>query len=171
MISDEEMSDAWGRYHLVGDVIRGEAPDTLSLDLSDKIMAALDNEATVLSPQVEGAAGKFKATVIQLFKPVGQLAIAASAAGLMILGVQQVNVANEDTLIQSPVIQTIPLGGTAEPVSLNFEAQEQISQKQQFIERQRKLQSLLTDHEQQVKFNSVKDKTDKSADEEQNKDK
>ena len=97
----------------------------------------------------------FKAKVLQFAKPFGSLAIAASAAGLMVLGVQQ-NVAVNDAVIPAQVFQTVPFGGTASPVSLNFQHPEQrSSQKQAYIEQQRRFQALLSDHQQQIKLKSI----------------
>ena len=88
-------------------------------------------------------------------KPVGQLAIAASAAGLMILGVQSNVAQNIDTVLPSQIVQTIPLAGIAEPVSLNFQQTNRASQKQAFIEQQRRFHALLSDHQQQIKLSSL----------------
>ena len=155
MVTDQNLSDAWGRYHLIGDVIRGEAPAHVSMDLSDNIMAAISEEPTVLAPNKSEEPETFKAKVIQLFKPVSQVAIAASAAGVMILGVQQMNVAQNDPAQQNQVIQTIPLGGVAAPVSLNYQKDQELKERQAYIEQQRKIKALLSDHNQQVKLHSV----------------
>ena len=63
---------------------------------------------------------ELKIKVVKLVKPIGQVAIAASAAGLMIIGVGQ-NVANNPEIITpSQVVQTMPLAGYANPVSFNY---------------------------------------------------
>jgi len=163
VIDDEQLSDTWDRYHLIGDVIRGDVSSALPLDFSAQIAAVIAEEVTVLAPQSEKSVQSVKAKVIRLFKPVGQLAIAASAAGLMILGVQQNNVAQNPDAI-GPVIQTIPFGGVADPVSLNFQQQDKKSQKQAFIEQQRRFQALLSDHQRQIKLKTLnkKNTTDKA---------
>jgi sigma-E factor negative regulatory protein RseA len=160
ILHDEELSTQWENYHIIGDVIRGETPNTIQLDLSDKIAAAIAEEPTILSPKSAKHSPKVslkpRGTVVNLFKPLGQVAIAASAAWLMILGVQQANVADADTAMPQQVIQTIPLGGIAEPVSLNIAEQpSQRAQQQAYIEQQRRFQALLIDHQQQIKLNSV----------------
>ncbi len=96
----------------------------------------------------------FKAKVVQFAKPFGQVAIAASAAGLMVIGVQQ-NVAENETFAPNQVVQTQPFGGIAEPVSLNFQQNSRVSQKQAIAEQQRRFQALLHDHQQQIKFTSL----------------
>ncbi len=47
--SDAELAGRWSTYHMIGDVMRGEAP--LSADFSRKLMAQIDNEPTVLAPR------------------------------------------------------------------------------------------------------------------------
>ncbi|MEW6981483.1 sigma-E factor negative regulatory protein [Colwelliaceae bacterium 6471] len=155
LIKDQQLSDTWDRYHLIGDIIRDEVPSTLTLDLSAEIANAIAEEPTILAPnQSSTFMPKFKAKVVQLIKPVGQMAIAASAAGLMILGVQQ-NVANNEAVTPSQVVQTVPLGGIADPVSFNFKQTDRMSQKQAYIEQQRRFQALLSDHHQQIKLSAA----------------
>jgi len=169
MLKDEHLSSTWQSYHLIGDVIRDEIPQTLQLDLSAQIASAIADEPTVLAPVTanERAEIGIKAKVIQLFKPVGQLAIAASAAGLMIIGVQQ-NTANIDEIITpSQIVQTKPLGGFANPVSFNYQQNTKSQQKaalEQRIEQQRRFQALLSDHQQQIKLSAVKKSDAKNSD-------
>ena len=203
MLKDEHLSSTWQNYHLIGDVLRDEVPQSLQLDLSKTISAAIAQEATILSPNLstqafsqtlaqsidsssdESASGqkieetqsnnrvvdatnRFKAKVTGLVKPMGQVAIAASAAALMIIGVQH-NVANNDLVTPSQVVQTVPLTGYANPVSFNvqpvqpeksFQSKQQTQQAMneqivaERVAQQRRLQALLKDHNQQVKLGS-----------------
>lgn len=156
IIKDDELSDTWDRYQLMGDIMRNEVPETLQLDLSDKIAAAIEDEATVLAPQnTVKKESSIKGRVVSFIKPFGQLAIAASAAGLMILGVQQNNVVQTDDAAPIQNIQTNAFVGIAEPVSFNYQQPSQISKKQAYIEQQRRLQALLVDHKQQMKLTAV----------------
>ncbi len=193
MLKDEHLSSTWQNYHLIGDVLRDEVPQSLQLDLSETISAAIAQEATILSPNsssqssvqnlentyVEGdespqntnrvvdATNRFKAKVSHFVKPMGQVAIAASAAALMIVGVQN-NVADiSSPVTPSQVVQTMPLTGYANPVSFNVQSnqpttsQQSKQQAQQEINeqmaadrvaQQRRLQALLKDHHQQVQL-------------------
>ncbi len=189
MLKDDDLSSSWQNYHLIGDIMRDEVPSSLQIDVSKQIAQAITQEATILSPNLSAlsektpeksetsqvvatrhtisenvvvAQNRFRAKVSKLIKPLGQLAIAASAAGLMIVGVQQ-NVVNnqlENTVSPSQVFPTMPLAGYANPVSFNYQTktqQENIqSQKEaaikQRIAQQRRFQALLTDHQQQVKL-------------------
>lgn len=194
LVKDEQLSTTWQNYHLIGDVMREEVSNELQLDLSAQISAAIAKEATILSPNsatlpledaieekavetasaepvsndpqsnVISAQSRFKAKVSKLLKPLGQVAIAASAAGLMIVGVQQ-NTANTDLqnpVIPNQVVQTVPFTGYANPVSFNSTtsqasqlSQQQIADKQlaeQRIAQQRRFHALLVDHQQQLKL-------------------
>lgn len=159
-------SDTWERYHLIGDTLRNELPETLQLDLSAQIAAKIADEPSILAPStpsidtpsVNLTTGSnvttLKSKVVQFIKPFGQLAIAASAAGLMILGVQN-NVANNDTIMPSQVVQTVPLAGFADPVSFNYQTSNAAAKKQAYLIQQRRFQALLFDHQQQIKLNST----------------
>ena len=160
ILKDEHLSKIWQNYHLIGDVIRDEIPAALQLDLSAQIADALQDEPTVLAPnRVENKeTNTFKAKVVQLVKPLGQLAIAASAAGLMIIGVQQNVADNNEIITPNQIVQTKPLAGFANPVSFNYQqpvkAQKQVALEQR-IEQQRRFQALLSDHQQQIKLSAV----------------
>ena len=161
MLKDEHLSNTWQSYHLIGDVMRDEIPNTLQLDLSAQIASAIADEPTVLAPVTASDKVEvgLKAKVIQLFKPIGQLAIAASAAGLMIIGVQQNTVDTNEIITPSQIVQTKPLGGFANPVSFNYSPNTKSQQQaalEQRIEQQRRFQALLSDHQQQIKLSAVK---------------
>jgi len=156
LLNDSHLSATWERYHLMGDVMRGETSDVINLDLSAQIATAIANEPTILAPKANhNFTSKLKAKVVQFAKPFGQMAIAASAAGLMVMGVQQ-NTADSDALLPaSQVVKTMPFGGIAEPVSLNFQQTNRTTEKQAFVEQQRRFQALLSDHQQQIKLSSA----------------
>ena len=48
MQPNSHASEVWGQYHLIGDVMRGANP--LSVDFKQNLMAKIDLEPTVLSP-------------------------------------------------------------------------------------------------------------------------
>ncbi|WP_394172207.1 sigma-E factor negative regulatory protein [Thalassotalea litorea] len=150
---DQQQLDTWGRYHMIGDVMRGEAGSFIMPDLANNIAVAIAAEPTVLAPQkTPSLANKVKAKVVQFAKPAGQFAIAASAAGLMVLGVQQANVVDDVPLVPTQVFQPMPFGGVADPVSYNYEQPSITQQKQDLIKRQQKLQAILLDHQKQIKL-------------------
>jgi len=206
LLKDDDSFSAWQNYHLIGDVLRDEVPQSLQLDLSEKIVTAIAQEATILSPnlsstkthdiivenetlvtqnniddeQIEYSASDsrvvslkthIKAKLTSSLKPLGQVAIAASAALLMIGGVQN-NIVDNSLVVPNQIIQTVPLSGYANPVSFNVQAPQFVPnyQRQQSLQQekkdkalehrlaqQRRLQALLKDHSHQVKLgNDIK---------------
>lgn len=200
MLKDEHLSSTWQNYHLIGDVLRDEVPQSLQLDLSKTISDAIAQEATILSPnsstQTSGqaiaksnelssdyvagkntetkqgtnlvidATNRFKARVSNFVKPMGQIAIAASAAALMIVGVQHNVAETPSSVTPSQIVQTMPLAGYANPVSFSLQSpqnepsklQNQKAMNEQLaaerVAQQRRLHALLKDHNQQVKLGS-----------------
>ena len=158
LVKDNHMSETWQRYHLIGDSMRDELPSAMNLDLPASIANAIAEEPTILAPIAKVSLSQsIKAKVVQFSRPFGQVAIAASAAGLMVIGVQQ-NVANNEPLTPNPIIQTMPFGGVAEPVSLNYQSNNRVTQQQAMVEQQRRFQALLQDHKQQLKFTALANK-------------
>ena len=200
MLKDEHLSSTWQNYHLIGDVLRDEVPQSLQFDLSKTIADAIAQETTILSPKssiqtsaqaiakntnlpsedafvqntktmpstnaVIDATNRFKARVSSFVKPMGQVAIAASAAALMIVGVQHNVAENPSSITPSQVVQTMPLTGYANPVSFSLQSPQNESSKLQNqkalneqlvaerVAQQRRLHALLKDHNQQVKLGS-----------------
>ncbi|QOL25586.1 transcriptional regulator [Thalassotalea sp. LPB0316] len=165
ILADETLSDTWKQYHLTGDAIRNESSGEQLIDVSQSIADAIALEPTVLAPKAKPSFGqKIKTNLVQFIKPAGQVAIAASAAGLMILGVQQ-NVNQNEPFSPSQVAQTTPISGITSPVSYNVN-QPTVSQKQAYIEQQRRFQALLADHQQQIKLLSQATESEQSPVEE-----
>ena len=166
---DSDLQDTWGRYHLIGDAMRGDLPVNLQLDLSDSIMAALEDEPTILAPkpvemapvlQPAVAQVKTDANVVPLFRRVGQqlgqYAIAASVAAAVIFGVQQYQ--GQDGVPANPVLNTIPIGGSAAPVSVHYpqqdgaRARQQGLTEQQMQEQRERINAFLRDHQLQQRL-------------------
>ncbi|MGL5337396.1 MAG: RseA family anti-sigma factor [Aeromonas veronii] len=166
---DSDLQDTWGRYHLIGDAMRGDLPVNLQLDLSDSIMAALEDEPTILAPkpvemapvlQPAVAPVKTDANVVPLFRRVGQqlgqYAIAASVAVAVIFGVQQYQ--GQDGVPANPVLNTIPIGGSAAPVSVHYpqqdgaRARQQGLTEQQMQEQRERINAFLRDHQLQQRL-------------------
>ncbi|MCF7719022.1 transcriptional regulator [Aeromonas jandaei] len=166
---DSGLQDTWGRYHLIGDAMRGDLPVNLQLDLSDSIMAALEDEPTILAPKpVEAtpvaqpvvAPVKTDSNVVPLFRRVGQqlgqYAIAASVAAAVIFGVQQYQ--GQDGVPNNPVLNTIPIGGSAAPVSVHYPQEgnrvrpQQGMTEQQMQEQRERINAFLRDHQLQQRL-------------------
>ncbi|MGL5374967.1 MAG: RseA family anti-sigma factor [Aeromonas veronii] len=166
---DSDLQDTWGRYHLIGDAMRGDLPVNLQLDLSDSIMAALEDEPTILAPkpvettpvlQPAVAPVQTDSNVVPLFRRVGQqlgqYAIAASVAAAVIFGVQQYQ--GQDGVPANPVLNTIPIGGSAAPVSVHYpqqdgaRARQQGLTEQQMQEQRERINAFLRDHQLQQRL-------------------
>lgn len=166
---DSDLQDTWGRYHLIGDAMRGDLPVILQLDLSDSIMAALEDEPTILAPkpvetapvlQPAVAPVKTDSNVVPLFRRVGQqlgqYAIAASVAAAVIFGVQQYQ--GQDGVPTNPVLNTIPIGGSAAPVSVHYPQQDSARARQQGLteqqmqEQRERINAFLRDHQLQQRL-------------------
>jgi sigma-E factor negative regulatory protein RseA len=166
---DSDLQDTWGRYHLIGDAMRGDLPVNLQLDFSDSIMAALEDEPTILAPkpvevppvlQPVVAPVKTDSNVVPLFRRVGQqlgqYAIAASVAAAVIFGVQQYQ--GQDGVPANPVLNTIPIGGSAAPVSVHYpqqdgaRARQQGLTEQQMQEQRERINAFLRDHQLQQRL-------------------
>ncbi|MDH0177029.1 RseA family anti-sigma factor [Aeromonas dhakensis] len=166
--TDPALQDTWSRYHLIGDAMRGDLPVNLQLDLSDSIMAALEDEPTIVAPKpVESKpaapqSGSAKTATIVPFlrragQQVGQYAIAASVAAAVIFGVQQYQ--GQDGVPTNPVLNTIPVGGSASPVSVHYpqdgnratQRQQGLSE-QQMQEQRERINAFLRDHQLQQRL-------------------
>ena len=162
--TDPALQDTWSRYHLIVDAMRGDLPVNLQLDLSDSIMLALEDEPAILAPkpaqpaapQVQPA-GKVIPFVRRFGQQVGQYAIAASVAAAVIFGVQQYQ--GKDGVPTSPVLNTIPVGGSAAPVSVHYPqdgsrtgVRQQGLSEQQMQEQRERINAFLRDHQLQQRL-------------------
>ena len=144
--------------------MRGDLPVNLQLDLSDSIMLALEDEPAILAPkpaqpaapQVQPA-GKVIPFVRRFGQQVGQYAIAASVAAAVIFGVQQYQ--GKDGVPTSPVLNTIPVGGSAAPVSVHYPqdgsrtgVRQQGLSEQQMQEQRERINAFLRDHQLQQRL-------------------
>ena len=163
-VRESEGQATWSRYHLMGDALRNELPAQLDLDLTARIAQALQDEPTVLAPKPS----RFsriggKPAVVHLLRSGGQFAIAASVAAVTILGVQHYQGGKNPALAPNPVLNTVPFGGVAAPVSINYQANRQslthapqpaMSEAQLQAERER-LAAFLRDHQLQQRLHQA----------------
>jgi len=113
LAADTHSHNKWRNYHLIGDAMRGELPQTMALDLSASIAAAIELEPAIVSPQAKAPIGVTeqvttdKNRVVPLFKQFGQYAIAATVAMFAIVGVQNMNEQRRriNTYIQDHMLQ------------------------------------------------------------------
>ncbi|BDQ67119.1 sigma-E factor negative regulatory protein [Shewanella xiamenensis] len=162
LAADTHSHNKWRNYHLIGDAMRGELPQTMALDLSASIAAAIELEPAIVSPQAKAPIGVTeqvatdKNRVVPLFKQFGQYAIAATVAMFAIVGVQNFNQTADDAASPSPVLVTRPLMGSASPVSLQTGPvqQNQSYTNDQMNEQRRRINTYIQDHMLQQRLNT-----------------
>ncbi|AAN54408.1 sigma-E factor negative regulatory protein RseA [Shewanella oneidensis MR-1] len=166
LAADTHSHNKWRNYHLIGDAMRGELPQTMAFDLSASIAAAIDLEPAIVSPQVTApevttvpqqvAVNEGQSRVVPLFKQFGQYAIAATVAMFAIVGVQNFNQTADDATSPSPVLITRPLVGSASPVSLQTGPvqQNQSYTNDQMNEQRRRINTYIQDHMLQQRLNT-----------------
>ena len=154
LVTSEQRQAQFSRYHLIGDAMRCEVgKQHLNIDISQKVMAEINQQpssatATVLDTSENQGSSQDKSNIISFVKRFGQYAIAASVAGIVVvtsLVTTPSVVENNDTGIE--VLNTVPFGGGAAPVSL--ETTEHQS-KRMIKERNERLEALLKDHQLQL---------------------
>lgn len=179
LAADTDSHDKWQNYHMIGDAMRGELPQTIALDLSQSIADAIEQEPAILVPKQPEAPVEQVAVVPQpakssnvvpLFKQLGQYAIAASVALVAVIGVQNYNTSPEMDAAPLPVLSTRPLMGSVSPVSYQTGATQNANKgynKEQITEQRRRINAYIQDHMLQQRINaptvknSKEERTDK----------
>lgn len=162
LAADTHSHNKWHNYHMIGDAMRGELPQTIVLDLSANIAAAIELEPTILAPKAAPAEAVVpnvvaeKSNIVPLFKQFGQYAIAATVAMFAIVGVQNYGQDSDEGGAASPVLMTRPLVGSASPVSLQTgpAAQNSSYTGEQVNEQRRRINTYIQDHMLQQRLNS-----------------
>ncbi len=174
LVDDQEGLEAWEHYHLIGDVLRGDAPERPEWNIAESVALALENEPvhntnataplrvvaeTPLTVEEQPVPAKARRQMPAWLSQLGQVAVAACVSFVVILGVQQYGNGNHAPGAQSqddqiPVLQTIPLSGTAEPVSLTRDSVQKQSHEANLQEQRRRVNALLQDYELQLRLNS-----------------
>jgi len=149
LICNEAEQQQFSRYHLIGDVMRGEfAEQPLNIDISQQVMNKISASAVVELVAPLKAVSAETNNVVSFVKRFGQYAIAASVAGVVVLtSLVTSNPTVENSNPGLEVLNTVPFGGTAAPVSL--QASKQQSQ-HALKERHERLEALLKDHQLQL---------------------
>ena len=172
--NDSESLAKWRSYHVIRSGLRKEASVMPEFDITAQVAAALDQEPTVLAPKSKWKSLPVVNKVVPFLRQSGQLAVAASVAAAVILGVQQVNqqpAAEEPfTTFQTPVIPGMPQTGMA-PVSLeqsNIVPNNRAGDSDALLQKRRQINALLADHEQQLKLKQAEEQSQRAAESEPN---
>ena len=152
MISKDKQ-DQFSRYHLIGDVIRGDVADQfLNIDISQQVMAEIKQQdrtdsVVAFDVPVNKKALQTENNVVAFVKRFGQYAIAASVAGVVVLtSLMTTDPTFEKNSVGLEVLKTVPLGA-ATPVSLQANKKQSLQKVKQHNER---LEALLNDHQLQL---------------------
>lgn len=90
LAKDKEMQDAWRRYHLARDVMKGQASDFPALDISAAVSESLKNEPAILTPIWRRLSPRY------VMKQAAGLAVAAAVGTIAVLSVQQTQLVSSD---------------------------------------------------------------------------
>lgn len=178
LANDRESIETWKNYHLIGDVMRGDAPERPEWNIAESVAFALENEPahTPYSANVteldnmradrisssedisiseeQPAPHKARRQLPKWLSPFGQVAVAACVSLIAIIGVQQYGASGSSTANQPfPVLQTVPLSGSVEPVSLTRESVRPNAESN-VQEQRRRVNAMLQDYELQLRLNS-----------------
>ncbi|CAD5266333.1 Transcriptional regulator [Alteromonas sp. 38] len=153
---DDELQAKWKRYHVIRGAMRKEASVAPQLDITASVAAALESEPAIVAPK----ASRWRSipvlgSVVPFAKQSGQFAVAASVAVAVILGVQHFNQpAPTEPFMTAPTAG--PQGGLA-PVSLEQTRALPRNDMNEVLEKKRKINALIADHEQQVKLKQAQE--------------
>lgn len=165
---DDDVLASWRNYHLIGDVMRGEAPQQPEWNIAESVALALENESahslhqqkvielTQMPPESQPLPQQARRQLPAWLSQFGQVAVAACVSLAVILGVQQYGGSDPSApqADQLPVLQTIPFAGSAEPVSLTRESVEKSMSESSIQEQRKRVHAMLRDYELQLRLNS-----------------
>lgn len=165
---DDDVLASWRNYHLIGDVMRGEAPQQPEWNIAESVALALENEPahslhqqkvielTQMPPESQPLPQQARRQLPAWLSQFGQVAVAACVSLAVILGVQQYGGSDPAApqADQLPVLQTIPFLSSAEPVSLTRESVEKSMSESSIQEQRKRVHAMLRDYELQLRLNS-----------------
>lgn len=161
------------RYQLAGSIIREDAKLGMTLDISAAVAMQVAQEPQVTETQHNAVASQGAAKQSwwrfggkaandgaeqAWWRPATSFAVAASVALVTVIGVTNYqlepgqDIPSSQSQGSSPVFETSPFGGMANPVSFNSE-QEAPRVPVNAIDQRRQIQSYFLDHQQQSQLN------------------
>lgn len=149
LANSPELKQKWANYHTIRSVMQGEEI-LLGQDFSAKMEALIENES------FEKQAEKPRGLLVKLRRwstPIMQAGIAASVCLVAVLGVNMVN-SNSEVAQTEPALQTVPFSNAVQAVSYNAPVKD-IATAEKLEQQQRRLDTLLQNHELQRRTNTV----------------
>ncbi|WP_435274645.1 sigma-E factor negative regulatory protein [Psychrobium sp. nBUS_13] len=169
LINDVESAKDFERYHLIGDAIREELAPAFTTDFASIVSAAIAQEPAILAPKASvdkpvELQNKPSGNVVSLFDRFGSYGIAASVAAVMVVSAIQLQ-SNQGAEQDIPVLQTIPTGGYASPVShqipqTSADIQQQMTESERLAV-ERKMNAYVKDHLLQQRLKATTPQKDK----------
>ena len=157
--NDADLQLKWKSYHLIRDSLRQELPANINFDIADMVAQALEAEPAILAPKKTWRDLPLVSSVVPFAKQGGQMAIAASVAVAMIIGVQQINQVD----VNQPFNAAPPIPGIQgglSPVSFD---QTRTMTNSDAVEQRRRINTYMADHKQQLRFKTIQLSNDGSA--------
>jgi sigma-E factor negative regulatory protein RseA len=96
--NDDELRQRWQRYHLIRDAMTGHVEGQNLPDISSQISQSLQDEPTVLAPK------RKPSRLHNIYKQASGFAVAATVATVAVLTVQQTQVAETNTNLQTAAV-------------------------------------------------------------------
>ncbi|EOD80554.1 anti-sigma E factor [Grimontia sp. AD028] len=164
--NDQSAQQTWKSFAVTRDVMRGETPNP-SWDIASNVAMALEAEPAhgahsapnvVPIQEAQPTPAAAKKGMPSWLQQLTQVGMAAAVSLAVIVGVQQYNGGEQlDPVLaasQPPVLQTIPLAGSAEPVSLSRETLQGNPTEAQLMEQRRRVNAMFQDYELQLRLNA-----------------
>lgn len=171
---DSSLQDEWKSFALIRDVMQSESASCQRWDIANNVALALENEPChgIVQAEIEPVANVATDNVVTLqsaqptpqqqrryipswLQQLSQVGMAAGVALAVIVGVQQYNETDFPLAgPQPPVLQTIPLSGSAEPVSFSRKAMQSHPSEAKVMEQRRRINALFQDYELQLRLDA-----------------
>ncbi|MBW7981973.1 anti-sigma-E factor RseA [Enterobacillus tribolii] len=169
---DKSLQQTWQSYHLIRDTLRGDMSDVVHFDIADRVAAALENEPVRLVPQSvtesQPHPGQWRKMpfwnkVRPWASQLTQVGIAACVSLAVLVGVQQYNQPGSGVSeSESPVFNTLPIGGQASQVSFGVPTDSNSSAAQQQLQQRKRINAILQDYELQRRLHNEQLQLDNS---------
>ncbi|MGR3807072.1 anti sigma-E protein, RseA [Pasteurella testudinis DSM 23072] len=158
LCQDEELQQAWNRYHLVRTVMRKETPVLLGTDFTAKMAELIESEPTphlVAQPTpIEVGKQPFMQKLKGWLAPLSQVAVAASVCLVAVFGVQSyLQTDNGVQVADNPVLQTLPFTNNVQQVSYNAPSQD-VPTQAQLEQQSKRINMMLQNYELQRRTNT-----------------
>jgi sigma-E factor negative regulatory protein RseA len=137
---DEAQRKRWERYHLMSDILQRNTPPAMDLQLSSRVMQALENEPAILAPKPTKPSNDPLPNQDMWKRRVAGFAVAASVAMIGVFGVQTMNQRNP---AMEPALSGQPVASLSVP-----QASPQLSSSQ--LSQQPQLAQQVVEHQSQI---------------------